>query len=464
MMQIIQAREKKYDGRIYFGVRTTKIYCRPMCPARPKPENILFFQSSAHAEASGMRPCLRCRPDISPEAKMWSGTSAVVGRALRMIANGSADELSLTAFAEKLGMSDRHLRRLFEEHLGASPMDVAISKRLHLARHLLEQTQKPITDIALASGFGSIRRFNDSFQARYKKPPKEFRKNKKLNQQEQQLITLKLPYIAPYDWDSIYQFLKNHCIAGVERISDSVYHRICEIDGRVIDLQVSNDAKNSQLLLQINQAEVQDLRQILESVRRLFDIDHNPHSIENQSTKTEGIRIPGAFNPFETAIVIILGQMVSVEQAGIKSKKMTELFGKKLVQARDGFTHLFPTPEVLAHADLFPVGMTRSRAQAIHEFSKKILSGEIVLDQTSDLDETKKKLLAIHGFGPWTVQMIAMRCLADTDAFPEKDLIIQRVIELKKLNFEKFRPWRAYLTLWAWKKYAGQLSKKKVKK
>ena len=445
------ARDKRFDGRFYIGVRTTGIYCRPVCPARPKQKNVDFYRSAAEAEAKGFRPCLRCRPDLSPSSPSFSGTAAVVGRALRLIGEGQGD--SLEKLAERLGLTSRHLRRLFEEHVGASPVEVSSSKRLHHARLLLSQTRLPITEVAFASGFRSLRRFNDSFKARYKKPPSAFRKEGAAGAAG---LTLELPVLEPFEWDYLYRFLRANRIEGIERFENGAYERL--IPGKVPGLLRVARAKGH-LLVTLENIEPSAIRGVLSRVRQLFDLDHNPASPCGPHS-LGGVRIPGAFDGFETAVGIILGQMVSVDVARAKVQRLVDLYGATLRSPWPGLGKAFPSPETLATADLQPLGITRVRAGAIRELARLVATGELDLSRSAPLEETRVRLAAIPGIGPWTVEMIAMRCLADPDAFPSGDLIVKRALEQLKLKHEAWAPWRAYLSLWVWKNYAQELSRK----
>jgi AraC family transcriptional regulator of adaptative response / DNA-3-methyladenine glycosylase II len=478
------ARDRRYDGRFYVGVHTTGIYCRPICPARPRLENISFYRSQAEAEGAGFRACLRCRPDLSPTSQQWQGTAAVVGRALTLIALGEADEAPLERLAARLGMSDRHLRRLFEEHLGASPIEVAISKRLHLARHLLLQTNLPVTEIALASGFQSIRRFNAAFKTCFKTPPTALRRRAAENG-DAGVIRLELPYLEPYDWAYQVGFLGAHQVRGVERIDGSSYQRVFAMDRGPGWIRVTNDAGKGRLELQVSAPDVRAFRVVIEKTRDLFDLRMNPHVLAGRGQaggggalawrdrsvdgdgrafvdRVPGIRIPGCWDAFETSVCIILGQLVSIEAAGRSFQKLVERFGHALLEpVGEGLTHLFPTAEVLAGADLTVLGLTRVKAGAISSLARQVAEGRLDLSRACGLEETRRQLLTIKGIGPWTVEMIAMRCLNDTDAFPRNDLIIQRALELHGMADSDWSPYRAYLALAMWKEYAGSLSKKR---
>lgn len=443
------ARDKRFDGRFYIGVRTTGIYCRPVCPARPHARNVDFYRSSAEAESKGFRPCLRCRPDLSPSSPLFQGTAAVVGRALRLLSEDEAE--SLEALAARLGLTSRHLRRLFDEHVGASPVEVAGSKRLHHARLLLSQTSLPITEVAFASGFRSLRRFNAAFAEKYRKAPREFRKE---GLAPSAGLTLELPVLAPFDWRYLHSFLRAHATEGLERFGEHTYERILGHHSRL--LATFHDDK---ITLALDGVDPAALRPLLARVRRLFDIDHNPAALAQDLA---GIRVPGAFDGFETAVFIILGQMVSVAAARGKVAKLMELHGEPVQSAWPGLNRLFPSPARLAAADPEALGralgITRVRTGALRALALAVHEKRIDLSPTAPLEETRAKLAALPGVGPWTVEMIAMRCLGDPDAFPARDLIVLRAVEKLSLNHAEHAPWRAYLALWIWKNYAAELS------
>jgi AraC family transcriptional regulator of adaptative response / DNA-3-methyladenine glycosylase II len=467
LFRITRSRDKRYDGRFYCGVKTTGIYCRPICPAKPKKENISFYKSSTEAENAGFRACLRCRPDLAPGSALWGGTAAVVGRALTMIARGEADEISLEQFAAKLGLSDRHLRRLFEEHLGASPTDVATSKRLHLARQLLAQSNLPITDVVFTSGYQSVRRFNEAFKEKFRASPSSVRRSKNMELfKGSNFIQIELPVISPYDWGHIFVFLKSHVTYGIESFSDQKYRRTLALGQSVGAVEIGYDSKKSQLTASISISDPLHLREVIERIRDLFDTRLNPHSQTSMIMhykKELGIRIPGAWEPFETAVCIILGQLVSVEQARFKIKKLIDQYGTAITNPIfEGCTKIFPNAKVLAEASLKNIGITKVREQAIKELSKQVFEGRIDLSRTANVQKTKDQLLEIKGIGAWTVEMIAMRCLGDPNAFPKTDLIVKRALEHNKILEGDWSPWNAYVTLALWKNHAKDLSKKRM--
>ena len=475
LYQALSSRDARYDGRFYVGVTTTGIYCRPICPARPKKENVRFFRSKAEAEKAGFRPCLRCRPDLSPTSIQWQGTAAVVARAFGMINRGDADGTSLSGLAGRLGMTDRHLRRLFREHLGASPMEIAISRRLHLARQLLSQTRLSITDIALASGFNSLRRFNDAFLTTYRRNPSDFRKESVEAALAADTITLRIPYIDRYDWDTLIRYFARHEVYGVDAIDADCYLRHLKTPGGESFVRVAHLEASRSLQVTLKICDFSEVRQLIDTIRCVFDVDHNPLQIEVPPGCPDavqaflagqaGVRVPGAFDPFETAVSVILGQLVSTAQGRLNLRKLVQSYGEKSrIPHHPRLSHFFPTPAVLASADLTALGFTRTRANAIKELALACLSGTLDLSRSCDLPRTRKELLGIKGIGPWTVELIALRCLGDTDAFPASDLIINRALEAYRFLPEQFSPWRSYLTLALWKTQAITLSKTPARK
>ena len=466
LYKALSSRDPRYDGRFYVGVRTTGIYCRPTCPARPKKENVQFFKSKAEAEKAGYRPCLRCRPDLSPTSIQWQGTAAVVARAFGMINRGDADGNRLSGLADRLGMTDRHLRRLFQEHLGASPIEVAISRRLHLARQLLSQTGLSITDIALASGFNSLRRFNDAFVTTYRRNPSDFRKGAEESAAAAETITLRIPYIDRYDWDNLIRYFARHEVHGVDAIENDCYLRHLKTSGGESFVRVAHLEQSHSLQVSLKIRDFSQIRPLIDTIRCVFDLDHNPRQIEIPHScpdevrvvleENAGLRVPGAFDPFETAVSVILGQLVSTAQGRLNLKKLVEKYGEKSTgSSHPRLSHFFPSPAVLATEDLTSLGFTKVRSNAIRELAAACHAGTLDLSRTCDLARTRKALLLIKGIGPWTVEMIALRCLGDTDAFPASDLIIDRALERYRFLPEQFSPWKSYLALALWKTQAN---------
>ncbi|MBY0452290.1 MAG: helix-turn-helix domain-containing protein, partial [Bdellovibrionaceae bacterium] len=371
-----ERRDPKFDGRVYFGVKTTGIYCRPICPARPHRQNVSFYSTQAAAEAAGYRPCKRCRPDLSPLSPQWQGSAAVIGRALEAIKKA---EVPLSEVAERMGMTDRHLRRLFSEHVGASPVQIRQSYRLHLAQQLLAQTSMKMVDVAMASGFGSVRRFNDAFAKTYKRSPADIRKEKKSQVSSAKAeLTIEIPLVGYFDFQSVLHFFRRHLVEGVEFVGDDFYERHFERGvGSTGWFRVSFNEKRSCVQLQIDSSDTAHVRFVIERVKALFDLQHNPAHIQVKSVRHKGlglelqkIRIPGAFNTFETAVCIILGQLVSTDRARQLVKSLVSTYGPKLKNTRnENLQFLFPSPKVLATAPLEELGLTRQRAQAIRDFA-----------------------------------------------------------------------------------------------
>ncbi|RYZ91211.1 MAG: DNA-3-methyladenine glycosylase 2 family protein [Proteobacteria bacterium] len=466
------SRDPRNDGRFYVGVKTTGIYCRPICPAKPKFENVEFYKSKAEAENAGFRPCLRCRPDVSPLSVRWQGTAAVMSRALKILEEVDEAGGELNQVAERLGMTDRHLRRLFQEHLGAAPIDIAISRRLHLARQLLSEKNLSILDIALASGFSSLRRFNDAFVKAYKVNPSTFRKDTDPNVSSRGEVTLALPYVAPYDWDSLIAFFRRHQAEGIEHIEDNLYVRQFPGKAGPSLYKIKNNPKKSYLDVELTLSSLEDLRPTVERIRAQFDLAHNPFHIDISEEEISDdfietlqevrkMRIPGSFDTFENAISIILSQLVSTERARDLLGTVIAKFGTTLDNPLyPGLNKLFPTPETLMNADFQGIGVTKARAEAIRLIASAVHERDIELSPSADLDTTKQKLLALKGIGPWTVAMISMRCLSDADAFPAKDLIVDRALKKFSLPHDFLAPWRAYFALAVWKTQAHLLTKK----
>ena len=458
LYKIVRARDKRYDGRFFCGVKTTGIYCRPICPARPLLKNMDFFRSAAEAEGLGFRPCLRCRPDLSPTSPQWDGSGAVVNRALRLIAGDHLDHSNFPAIAARLGISERHLRRLFRIHLGASPLAVLETHRLHFAKQLLVGSRIPITQVAFAAGFGSVRRFNDSFQKKFAMPPSRLRTTNRPIVKNS--LEVRLPFIPPFDWAFFYSFSKRHAISGVEDFSAGGYNRAFLLRGSVGSLAISPDIKANYLNLRLHLSDSQLIREVIEKVRDQFDLRLNPHHL-NKHKGLKGLRIPGSWDGFEVAVSIILGQLVSVDQARIETGRLVEKLGGQvdngLLQTK---SFLFPTPKCLARADLAGVGISRPKAQAIRALAREVLDNRIILSRTADLGETRKKLLLIPGIGPWTTEIIAMRCLGDTNAIPHNDLAIKKAKKRSpNVNLESFAPWSSYKTLSIWK---GNQAREKI--
>ena len=460
------ARDARFDGKFFIAVRTTRIFCRPVCPARsPKEQNIDYYPSAAAALQAGFRPCLRCRPE-SWGTPAWDGTSTTVSRALRLIDEGALEDASVDHLAERLGIGSRHLRRLFLQHLGATPIAVAQAQRLLAAKKLMDETTLPLTAIAIASRYGSIRRFNAAFQASYGRSPRELRRGTKSvhgRLSSAGPCTLQLRYRPPYDYDALLAFIARRAIAGVEFVHGDIYRRTFMLDGQPGWLEVRPNGSNA-LTLRVEFVGPARLLHVVSRVRRIFDLDADPLAI-NGSLKRDpllarlvkahpGLRVAGAWDGFELGIRAILGQQVSVAGASTLTARLAAKFGHALPFQIEGLTHTFPTADEIACADL-GIGIPASRADAIREFARAVASGALVLDGAHDAATCVDRLCALRGLGPWTAQYIATRALSDPDAFPAGDLALLRATGMKTAgelvrHAERWRPWRAYAAMHIW--------------
>ena len=468
------SRDARFDGRFFIGVKTTGIYCRPICPANmPKSQNVAFYSTAAAAGEAGYRPCLRCRPECAPGTPAWEGTSTTVRRALRLISDGALDDGDIEQLSERLGVTSRHLRRLFNKHLGASPLAVAHTQRLHFAKRLIDQTTLPMVDIAITSGFGSTRRFNDAFRKTYGRTPRELRQRRTVAEPSRGL-TVQLPYRAPFSFARLLQFFAARAIPGVEVVLDSRYLRSVSIDGvhSVIDLH--DDGEN--VLLTVHGAGTRSLLPIIQRVRGIFDLDASPDDVSSVLSrdkrlkalirKQPGIRVPGVWDGFELAVRAILGQQISVAAATTLSGRLVLRYGEAVdvsvpdIQAELTPQLIFPRPEKLLRARLGDLGIIRSRADTIRRIAKAVVEDRISFDSVQSVDDFCKSLVEIKGIGEWTAQYIAMRALKDPDAFPHSDLGLLRAFDAPgrermkpaelKARAEAWRPWRAYAALLLW--------------
>jgi AraC family transcriptional regulator, regulatory protein of adaptative response / DNA-3-methyladenine glycosylase II len=461
------ARDPRFDGKFFVAVQTTRVFCRPVCPARsPKGENIHYYASAAAALGAGFRPCLRCRPE-SWGTPAWDRTSTTVIRALRLIAEGAMQQGGLEpggvdALAGRLGIGSRHLRRLFLQHLGATPIAVAQAERLLSAKKLIDETTLPLTAIAIASRYGSIRRFNAAFLATYGRSPRELRRGSKRGSRSGS-CTLQLRFRPPYDYDALLHFLVKRAITGVEYISGDIYRRSFLLDGQPGWLEVEPDAGHA-LTLRVELVGPSRLMHVVARVRRIFDLDADPLAI-NSSLKRDpllaglikarpGLRVPGAWDGFELGVRAILGQQVSVAGASTLTARLAAKFGHPVPFQAEGLACTFPTADELAGADL-AIGIPASRAEAIREFARAVVSKALVFDGGQDAATFVSRMCAIRGLGPWTAQYIAMRALSDPDAFPGGDLVLLRATGMKttaelERHAERWRPWRAYAAMHIW--------------
>ncbi len=468
--QAMLARDNRFDGKFFVGVKTTGIYCRPICPARPKKENVEFFPSYIAAERAGYRPCLRCRPESAPGSPVWISTSAIVKKAIRIINSTETLHFDENEFAAKFGVTARHLRRVFVMEIGKTPKQLAFENRLNLARKLITETTLPVTSIAFASGFESIRRFNDAFKKRFSKSPRDIRK---LKITPQTGLKLSLPYRPPYGFYSLIKFYQSHRIGELERFENGKMIRIIESDGKVGQVIISNNPEQSCLVVEIDFPDTTFIQGILNRIRDMFDLDSDPILIANVLETDPGIkkllkkypgtRLPSGWDSFEIAVSSILGQFVSVERGRTLVSDLIHLLGKDSGLINEGKSiKLFPSPCVIAASDLKGLKTTYARKETLRSFAQAILSGSLSLEPTQDVDHFIKDLEKIKGIGPWTSSYMAMKVLKYADAFPQTDLIIARALEKHPLEIiQKMSPWRGYVTTLLWQEYALTLKKGK---
>ncbi len=469
------SRDPRFDGKFFIAVTSTGIYCRPICPSRyAKRAHVRFFGSPAAAEAAGFRPCLRCRPEAAPGTPAWLGTAAVVRRALRLIEAGALDEDSVAAFAGRLGIGPRHLLRLFVRHVGASPLAVAQTRRLHFAVCLLEETRLPITQIAMAAGFGSCRRFNDAFRNTYRRAPRELRHAGRHGApaRDTEEVVLRLAYRPPYDWAHMQGFLAARAVAGVERVDAQGYSRTLACEGGHALIRVRALRGEDALELRVAGAPPAALLQLSTVARRVFDLAADPQRIGLELAADPlvgplvrarpGLRIPGAWEPFECTVRAVLGQQVSVAAGRRFATRLVEQVGAAISGGAGGLTHLFPDPARLAAAPLEALGITRSRAATLRALARAVLERRI--DFSAAPEEVIAALTALPGIGAWTAHYVALRALGEPDAMPTGDLVLrrlaapaQRLLSARELQerAREWQPWRGYAVMHLWRAAAA---------
>ena len=465
------SRDPRFDGKFFIGVTSTGIYCRPICPASraPRRGNVRYFVSAAAAAEAGFRPCLRCRPEAAPGTPAWLGTSAVVRRALRLINEGALDEISVGEFAARVGVGSRHLDRLFLQHVGASPLAVAQTRRLHFAKRLIDESDLPMTQIALAAGFGSLRRFNDAFRQAYRRPPRELRRERREAPARGagDELTLALSYRPPYDWKHLRDFLALRATPGVERVDEQSYARLIRTDAGHARVQVQPLQGKDALRLRVHGAPASALFQIATAARRVFDLAADPAlvaaGLESDPLlrplvrRRPGVRIPGTWDAFECAVRAVLGQQVTVAAARTLAGRLVARAGEPVAAATPGLDRLFPTPQALAAASLDGLGLTGARVGALKSLALAVAEGRVAFDRPAD--EVIASLVELSGIGEWTAQYIALRALGEPDAFLGADLVVRRMaagsagaLSAKELDrrAEAWRPWRGYAVMHLW--------------
>ncbi|TWI56653.1 DNA-3-methyladenine glycosylase II [Pseudomonas duriflava] len=474
------SRDARFDGLFYTAVITTGIYCRPVCPApAPRAENVRYYSSAAAAEAEGFRPCLRCRPELSPARHV---EHAVLARALALIEDGVLDDASISDLAARLFIGERQLRRLFNEHLGVSPRQVQGTRRLLFAKQLLSETCIPITEIALASGFRSLRRFNSAFQAAYRLAPRQIRAGLKTadNRPTEANLTLRLTYRPPFDFQATLEFLHGHALPGVEIVTENSYSRLIGNPLQPGWLRVSPWPGEQALRLELHGATPARLLGSVQRIRRMFDLDADPQAIaavlscdpqlQALLTRRPGLRLASGWDGFEIAVRAVIGQQVSVAAARTMTARLVQRFGEPWPQSTheeacpppEGLDRFFPTVETLANAqleDLTALGLIRSRSATLLAVARGLRDGSVDFAVHHSLDDFSARWDALPGIGPWTAQYIALRALGHPDAFPAEDLVLQRAAgtgerlsaRALQARAEAWRPWRGYAVMQLWR-------------
>ncbi len=474
----LETRDPRFDGLLFVGVTSTGVYCRPVCPARtPKLQNCRFFGSAAAAQEVGFRPCLRCRPETAPDLASWRGGSSTVSRALALIADGAIDGegAGVGRLAERLGIGERQLRRLFQEHLGASPIAVAQTRRVLFAKQLIQESRMPMIEVAMAAGFGSVRRFNETFRNLYHRPPSALRRKALEGSASGAAgVTLQIRYRPPYDWDSMLAYLAARAIPGIETVDDGSYLRTVEIDDLVGSVRIVHLPRKESLAVTIRFPDVRSLPVIVTRVRRLFDLGADIGTIEAHLSRDPllaplvarhpGLRAPGGWDGFELAVRAILGQQVSIAAARRLAGQLVARHGRALPSDRvshPDLSHAFPTARRLAAAESIELAMPAARRASLAALAEAAVADPNLFHPFGSIDEATARLRSIRGVGDWTAQYIALRALRETDAFPASDVGLLRgaallgdirpsprgLLELA----ESWRPWRAYAAqhLWA---------------
>jgi len=465
------SRDPRFDGLFFTAVRSTGIYCRSICPApTPKARNVEYFPNAAAAAAAGYRPCLRCRPEAAPATPQRARSALVIG-ALRMIEAGALDRDSVAALATRIGVSERHLRRLFIEELGAAPLEIAATRRLLFAKKLLGETLMPVTQIALASGYASLRRFNAAFLAGYGKSPRALRRAPADKATAASTtLTLRLPYRPPYDFEALLAFFARRAIPGIEHVDATSYTRQFAFDGVAGALRVTQRIDDDALALAVTFPNPARLQEITARVRRMFDLDAdiasvNAHLVREPRLralvrKHPGQRLPGGWDGFEIALRAVLGQQVSVAAARTLAQRLVQRFGVEVAGDDGTRTRLFPSAETIADADLGAIGLPRTRAQTLRTIARAVCDGGVDFRAQQGLDAFVARWTELPGIGDWTAHYIAMRALSDPDAFPAGDLVLRKAVAVDGASVstkallgmaERWRPWRAYAVFHLWR-------------
>jgi len=466
----LKARDARFDGRFFVAVSSTRIYCRPVCTVRPpRRENCCFYPSAAAAESGGYRPCLRCRPELAPGNASVDATSRLAQAAASMMEDQTLDDEKLETVASRLGITDRHLRRAFGAEFGVSPVEFAQTQRLLLAKRLLTDTVLPVTEVAFASGFGSLRRFNALFKQRYRLQPSQLRRHMHdaaAALAATDVLNFELSFRPPYDWPAISGFLGARAIAGVEAMEGACYRRTVRvpIGGKEHRgwIEVALSPKKPALRVTVSASLAKALPPVLSRVKSLMDLACHPAEVSRAlgalARQHPGLRVPGAFDGFEVAVRAILGQQVTVAAARTLAGRFAAAFGEPIESPFAALTTVFPAAAHIAelsYGRIARIGMPGARARTVLALARAVTEGDLVLMPNADIEATLDRLRALPGVGEWTAQYIAMRALAWPDAFPHTDLGVLKVLGETDTRRalaagDAWRPWRAYAVMHLW--------------
>jgi AraC family transcriptional regulator of adaptative response / DNA-3-methyladenine glycosylase II len=475
LYQALTTRDARFDGVFFVGVTSTNVYCRPICPAKtPKAGNCRFFASPALAEQAGFRPCLRCRPELAPGSAPIDDGQRIARLIVQRLDEGHFDEKGgLEDIASQFELSSRQIRRIVNNELGVTPIQLLLTRRLLLAKQLLTETTLPVTDVAFASGFSSLRRFNDAFSRRYGMPPTRLRRQARAGDTVSlngETSTLLLAYRPPYDWPGMLTFLRARALAGVEHVTAEAYVRTVRLAGATGWIAVTRAPQKHALRVEFTHSLTPVLPRLLSRLRALFDLDARPDLIAKHLAKdtrltaavraNPGLRLPGAFNGFEMGLRAILGQQVTVKAATTIAGRLVYAFGEPIATPIASLDRLTPEPARLAAASLDDIarhGIVAARARSVIAFARTQMSGALRLDDgLAHAPEEAIRLLAeLPGIGPWTAHYIAMRALGWPDAFPKEDIAVRKKLgnvsaqEAEALS-QRWRPWRSYAVVHLW--------------
>jgi AraC family transcriptional regulator of adaptative response / DNA-3-methyladenine glycosylase II len=460
----VRARDRRFDGRFFVGITSTHIYCRPICTARPaNRRNMRFYSNAAAAEGAGFRPCLRCRPERAPGLAPVDAVSRLVGAAMAGIEEHALSSARVGDLAASLGVSDRHLRRVTEAELGVSPIELAQTQRLLLAKRLLRETSLKLTDIAFASGFGSVRRFNALFKSRYGLSPRAVR-GKAI---DTDTLSVQLEFRPPLAWASLLAYLRLRAIPGVEIADGTHYRRTVAIGDTKGWIAVSMHSSADALSLEISPSLTPVIGAVIGRVKQLFDLGAAPDSVRMVLRQDEilaatvrrlpGLRVAGAFDGFELAVRTVLGQQVSIKGASTIAGRWAAVFGEPIATPYPELNRLSPSAERMARVlpkEIAALGMVGARARCLVGLAQAVAQRKIILTFASNVEEQIESLMCLPGIGHWTANYIAMRALHWPDAFPTGDLVLMRAARSNQKQLqqrsEAWRPWRAYAAHYLW--------------